>query len=376
MRILMLNYEFPPIGGGAGKANLCLLKEFADNRKLSIDVLTCGTELESKVEEFASNINIYKVGIHKKNLHYWRKSEVIEWLFKARFCYRMLTDKNDYDLAHAFFGFPTGWLCLKTAKKIPYIISLRGSDVPGYNVRLGIDYKILAPVFRKIWKSASSVIANSTGLAQLANEFMPGLNIGVIPNGISTETFHHEAKRELAEPIKLLTACRLISRKRIDILIHAVKYALSLGVNLQLNIAGQGNLMNTLKSLTNKSGVADKVNFLGRVPAEEMPGVYRQNDIFIMSSAHEGMSNAMLEAMASGMPIITTPCEGVEELIADNGIVVKNSSPDSMANAIKLLATDKDKYDRMSTAATDRAANFSWEKTASEYMKIYHDIYR
>ena len=79
-KILMLNYEFPPIGGGAGQAHLCLLKEYTDYDNLTIDVLTSAPKPSSIKEKFSENVTIYKVGIHKKNLHFWRKIEVIEWL--------------------------------------------------------------------------------------------------------------------------------------------------------------------------------------------------------------------------------------------------------------------------------------------------------
>ncbi len=131
MKILMLNYEFPPIGGGAANAHLCLLKQYADNDDLQVDVLTSAPKPGIVTEKFADNITIYRVGIHKKHLHFWRKIEVIEWLVRAKSHYRRLLRENNYDLVHAFFGFPTGWLCYRTAGKLPYIISLRGSDVPG-----------------------------------------------------------------------------------------------------------------------------------------------------------------------------------------------------------------------------------------------------
>ena len=153
-KILMVNYEFPPIGGGAAKALLCLLGEYAKRGDLKVDVLTSAVKGGFAVEKIADNITVYKVGIHKKNLHYWRKIEVVEWLFKAYFRYRRLVRENDYRLVHAFFGFPSGWLCYRTAGRLPYVISLRGSDVPGYNVRLGMDYKVLGGLFRRIWKNA------------------------------------------------------------------------------------------------------------------------------------------------------------------------------------------------------------------------------
>ena len=144
MKILMLNYEFPPIGGGAAKANLCLLRQYAGRDDLKVDMLTSAPKSGFKSEKFSENITIHKVGIHKKHLHFWRRTEVIEWLIKAGFHYRRMLRKNNYDLAHAFFGFPTGWLCYRNASRLPYIISLRGSDVPGQHARFQLEYKILA----------------------------------------------------------------------------------------------------------------------------------------------------------------------------------------------------------------------------------------
>ena len=374
LNLLMLNYEFPPIGGGAANAHLSLLRQYAGNSELNADVLTSAPKPGFSKESFSENITIYKVGIHKKNLHFWRKAEVLEWLFKARFRYRRLLRENNYDLVHAFFGFPTGWLCLRSADKLPYIISLRGSDVPGYNIRLGLDYKLMAGLFRRIWSGAALVVANSNGLRKLALEFMPALDIRVIPNGVDTEKFHPSQKQTLTKPIQALTVCRLISRKRIDLLIRAVARAKELGLDVRLNIAGHGNLMEPLRRLADQLNIADSVAFMGRVPAERMPQLYRDNHIFVMSSAHEGMSNAMLEAMASGLPIITTRCEGAEELIENNGIVVEDPHVEAIAEAVKELADNRQEYKLMSIAARKRAERFSWSSTAEEYLKFYENI--
>lgn len=378
MRVILLNYEFPPIGGGAGKANKCLLAEFAGVEDLEIDVLTSSTTPGLTVEEFADNITIYKVGIRKKNLHYWKKSEVISWLFKAYFQYRKMVGDNDYDLAHAFFGFPTGFLPWLTAGKLPYIISLRGSDVPGYNIRLGLDYKLLGGLFSSIWHRSSAVIANSRGLADLASKFTPDIEIGIIPNGVYKDRFFPEPNKDNKGKINLLTVCRLISRKRLHLLIETTALLVEKGLDVRLTIAGEGNLLNDLKSCAGKNKVSGRVDFLGLVSPSNMPAIYRENDIFVMCSSHEGMSNAMLEAMASGLAVVTTPCEGVAELIKDNGIIVEETPgknlPEDIADAISQLYSTPDRIARMSTASVERAGQFTWAAAADRYIAQYRVV--
>ncbi len=369
--MFMTNYEFPPIGGGGANAHLYILKEYSKMPDLKIDVLTAAAEPGFFQERFTENITIYKAGLHKKSLHYWRKVEVIEWLIKARRHYHRLLRQNEYDLVHAFFGFPSGYLCYKTAKRIPYIISLRGSDVPGYNIRLGLDYKLCAPLFRNIWINAAEVVANSEGLRALAMKFTPDIGIKVIPNGVDTEHFRPQANKSMSTPVRLLTVCRLISRKRIDILIKAVAKSLADGLDVALNIAGDGNLLSELTHLAKVLNVTDSVNFLGRVSPDQMPAIYRDNDIFVMSSQHEGMSNAILEAMASGLPIITTRCEGVDELVSGNGIVVEQENPTAVAEAIKKLVGDVLLYGKMSEASREKAMGLTWSSVALQYTRLY-----
>ena len=372
MNVLMLNYEWPPIGGGGGQAHLNLLRQYAGRKDLRVDVLSCGPEPGFVTERFAENVTLYKAGIRKRDLHYWRRGEVLTWMAKASWHCRRLVRRNHYDLAHAFFAFPTGWLCYRQAGRLPYILSLRGSDVPGYNARLGLDYRLMAGLFRRIWSGAAAVVANSHGLQSLALEFMPGLDIGVIPNGIDTERFHPVEGRDAAVPLQALTVCRLIGRKRIDLLIGAVARARELGLSIELTVAGDGNLMGQLQRLAKDLGVAERVHFMGGVPPEQMPQLYRQSDLFIMSSAHEGMSNAMLEAMASGLPIVTTRCEGVDELIADNGRVV--DGPDGLVQALQALARDPGRRREMGAASRSQAERFTWSAVADRYVQYYQRV--
>jgi glycosyltransferase involved in cell wall biosynthesis len=367
----MLNYEFPPIGGGAGHAHLCLLKQYADNDQLEVDVLTSGAGPGLFQERFSDNISIHRVGLHKKDLHFWRKVEVIEWLVKAKSHYRRLLREEAYDLVHAFFGFPSGWLCYRTAKKLPYIVSLRGSDVPGQHARLQIDYKVLGPVFKTIWKKAAVLVACSQGLKERALGFLPSVDIEVIPNGIELDRFHPCRDEKTPDKVRLLTVGRLSVTKRVEMLIEAIETLHRQDRKVSLTIVGGGALEQDLREIVSQRELEGVVDVTGRIDSEKMPQVYRNHDLFISATMQEGMSNAMLEAMASGLPIVTTKCEGVEELIADNGIVVELAET---ADAVKKLMNDRGAYEQMAVAARKQAEKFGWENAAQKYIQCYEQI--
>lgn len=370
----MLNYEFPPIGGGAAKANLCLLRQFADCEDMCVDMLTSAPKPGFVKDKFSENINIYKVGIHKKDLHFWRRVEVVEWLFKAGFYYRKLLREKNYDLAHAFFGFPTGWLCYRNASRLPYIISLRGSDVPGQHARLQLDYKILTPSFRAIWKKSSALVACSEGLKKRALLFMPSASIDVIPNGVELDRFFPSETEEKSDVLRLLTVGRLSVTKRIEMLIDAVEILHRTACNVRLTIVGGGQMERHIRKIAAERELRDVIKITGRMDPKKMPEVYRQNDIYISASMQEGMSNAMLEAMASGLPIVTTRCEGLAELIDGNGIIVEQESIEDIAKAIKQLVDNPELRKQMSTAARKHAEKFDWANVAQRYIKQYRKI--
>ncbi|MFB0552274.1 MAG: glycosyltransferase family 4 protein [Phycisphaerae bacterium] len=374
MKILMLNYEYPPIGGGAANAHRCILQQYAGSSDLKVDVLTSAPKPGFFKERFADNITIYKVGLHKKQLHFWRKIEVIEWLFKAKFHYRKLLRENDYDLAHAFFGFPTGWLCYRTADKLPYIISLRGSDVPGEHARFKLDYKILGPVFDAIWKKAAALVTPSEGLKNRALKFLPSVAIEVIPNGVELERFSPAENTQEPQIFRLLTVGRLSVTKRVEILIEAIEIMHRDGCEVHFKIVGGGQMQQKLKQIVSEKNLGNIIELTGRIDSEDMPQVYRQNDIFISASMQEGMSNAMLEAMASGLPIVTTRCEGVEELIDNNGLVVEYANAEDIARAVRKIADDRQTYKQMSLAARRQAERFTWSSTAEKYLSLYERI--
>jgi L-malate glycosyltransferase len=360
MRILMLNYEFPPIGGGASNAIYHVLREFSE-KDLEIELITssAGTYAE---ERFSKNIMLYRLDVGKKSHHYQSAKETLLWSLKTMRLMPKLLKKN-YDLCHCWFGWPPGFFGYLHRKRLPYVVSLRGTDVPGFNPRTKVlDKLVFKSLSRKIWGAAGSVVANSEGLKKLANYTWKG-KIEIIPNGVDTEKFHPGKKKGR---FTLLAVSRLIERKGLNYIIDAMPFI----KDVRLVIAGDGPEMQSLKSRAKSLGVSDKVNFLGKVEHDRLPQVYRQADIFILPSIHEGMSNTLLEAMASGLPVIVTDTGGTKELVKDNGIIIRKKSSDDIKKAVTKLFDEKLRK-RYSANSRKMAEQHSWKKVADKYRELY-----
>lgn len=365
----MINYEFPPIGGGGGNANLYILRELAKNRDLRINLVTSSERDDSYIDRFSENITIHRLNVGKKRLHYWSEREILNFLVKASACVKKLREEESFDLCHAFFGFPSGYIAYRMRKEIPYIISLRGSDVPGFNARFSLEYLFLKPLFRKIWKGAQAVIANSRDLQELAYKTAKDLPIDVIYNGIDTDEFK-PFKGKAGSPV-ILTVTRLISRKCVDVLLRALPFIVSRFPDARLIIAGEGNMEDKLKLLAAELGVGGSVEFRGYIRHESLPGLYREADIFVLPSLWEGMSNTVLEAISSGLPVVVTDTGGTAELVRDNGLIVPKQDPGALSDAIISLLEHPGLLKKMGARSREIAAGFSWAKAAGQYMDLY-----
>ena len=106
----------------------------------------------------------------------------------------------------------------------------------------------------------------------------------------------------------------------------------------------------------------------------QLPLYYNRADVFILPSLNEGMSNAMLEAIASGLPVITTDTGGVLELVKDNGFIVPKKNSEKISEALIKLIEDKDLCLEMGKKSREIAEKLGWDKVAGQYLEIYKKI--
>ena len=371
-KILMFNIEFPPIGGGAGNSNYYILKEFAKNPKIQIDLVTSTMRSHVDVEKISTNITIHKLSVNKKYYQFWRASELLLWAWKTYWYSKKLIMKKKYDLCHCWFGWPSGIISFLLRKKIPYIVGLRGSDVPGYNPRTKFLDKLL---FRNlsivVWKYASKITANSRRLTQLAYKTYKKRAIHLIYNGIDFRKFR-SSHTNTDTTINFLYVGRLIERKGVKYLMTAFKQLCDKFDHCRLYIVGSGPEEEFLKNFCLKYGIEEKVEFKGLVMHSEILPFYEQSHVFIMPSLEESHSNAVLEAMACGLAIISTDT-GAAEHLEQSGFVVQAGDSASIKHALMEYASNPDLIEQHGRQARKIALQLDWSKVSDQYLQLYHD---
>lgn len=380
MRVLFLNYEYPPLGGGAGNATEYLLKEYAKVPDLEVHLVTSSVDAEFHKVSVGEKVFVHSVPIGKsrETLHFQSVFDLLRYSWGGyRYARKLLKEEGDFDVIHAFFSVPCGVQAYFLGRRfgLPYIVSLRGADVPGYSERFSFLYVFLRPFIRHLWKRAAFVVSNSSGLKNLALQTNQKQAIAIIPNGVSTQEFRVGTSEDRSDVFTLLCVSRLTPRKGIRYLIQAMKLLAEEGLDekkVKLQVIGDGHERESLKALSQEAGLTN-VEFVGRVPHEHIAPYYVRASAFVLPSLNEGMSNTMLEALASGLPLLATVTGGTEELLTDgeNGFFLEMKSAEDIARKVKRLLDDRQLCERFAFSSRKRAEELSWCNVAASYIDLY-----
>ena len=370
-RILMLSYEFPPLGGGIGISCQNLLRELAFDRSISVDLITSGAGEGLEVQDLGERIRVFRLPVGKKNLHFWTGSEIARWTWGASRLSKKLSNQQDYDLSHCWGGWPSGLLGYRLRHKIPYIIGLRGSDVPGYNVRLRhLDRLFFARLSRLVWGQAREVLANSENLKELARRTSVDIPIRVIRNGVDCQMF---TPGPSAQPTTFLYVGRLIERKGLLYLLEAADALAKTTPDLHFTLAGDGPDRGRLEEYCNHHDLGSKVELTGRLSREQLLPLYKSASVFVMPSLEESFPNAVLEAMASGLPIVTTPT-GAKELLDGNGLVVERTDCEALRQALERYLQEPELLLAHGRRSRELAESMTWDAMARAYRETFETV--
>lgn len=377
MRILMLDNEFPPLGGGMGTVNQALLNCYSQNPKLEIDLITSALGGHKELEQFADNIRIIKLPVWNRNIHHSTVRELTLFAAQALPQAVKLHRERPYDFCLAWSAVPAGGVALALQKivSLPYMVWVSGPDIPGFEQRYRYIYPWLSPIITGVWVNAIHIIAKCTREIEMIKSVDNRVDASFIPNGVDLSLFKPGPGIPDSGPLHLLCVARLIERKGQNHLIEAVRRLSDFGVDVTLSLIGEGDSKSDYEKQAGHLGIEDRVRFVGYVPREKIANYYRSSHVFVLPSYNEGMALAVLEAMGAGLPVVVTRTGGTEELVDHgvNGFIFDWADVEGLTRWLCTLHENRALARSMAAASRARALDYSWENIAQRFLILFEN---
>ncbi len=366
------------MGGGAGNATAHTAQSLVEKGH-SVHVLTSALKGQLAMES-VDGVVVWRVRSFRRSVLDCGLLGAASYLFFALFRLRRLAAANNYDIYQFYFSLPTGLLALYVhlVLRKPYVLALRGSDVPGYDESawfMAPLHSLLRPLTRYLWRHAKSVTVISRQLGRLARETLPSLDVRLIPNAVDTNYFPRKTQTAPRENIRLITVCRMVQRKGLEHLIEAMRELKN--DDIELWLIGSGPLHGRVQRLVTQHDVEDCVWMPGYVPREKLATYYGQADIFVLPSLSESFGQVLLEAMSTGLPIVATAVGGIPEVVENQrgGLLIPPASSAAIVAAVRSLVAVPERMRRMGEYNAGQVRRrYRWDSVASEYEALYYRV--
>lgn len=256
--------------------------------------------------------------------------------------------------------------------KVPYVIWAQGSDVY-------LPDKFTKLISKPVLRNASTIITLNKDMKIKVRNISKRNDINILPNGIELEKFKFVCSKKQNNTTKktILFVGSLLPIKGVGYLINAMNIVQRSLPNANLLIVGSGSDRDKLKILVQKLNLQECIHFTGKVSNEKIPGYMAKADLFVLPSLSEGFPLVIAEAMASGLPIVTTNVGGLPEIVKDgeNGFIVEPKNPEALAEKIILLLNNRDLCENISNINKENAKNYSWNEITDKLEKTYQEAY-
>jgi len=259
----------------------------------------------------------------------------------------------------------------------PQVVSCRGSQV---NIR---PYLLNSEAFvqglRQSFERATAVHCVSEAIRQEAVNFgLDPAKACVIRPAVDPEFFYAAPKEHARKAgFLVVTTGSLIWRKGYEYALLAIRRLVDRGVDVHFEIIGDGPERERVLYTIDDLDLKGRVQLVGRLAPEQVRVHLQRADVFLLSSLSEGISNAVLEAMACGLPVVTTDCGGMREAVTDGveGFVVPVRDPDCLAAALFRLAQHPHLRETMGQAARERILKeFTLKQQAEKFLHLYQNL--
>jgi len=367
-RIMMILHQFNPRPNNVGlQAERLGGKLVGLNH--SVQALTRRTDLYSLPRETIRGITVHRRDFPLAVEVTAVGSSLFRFLVRQRKTYDILHSHQAF--GHAVVAALVGiWLRKKTVLKI----SCSGDygDLNLFKSMSGFESGL------RILRKTDAVIAVSSAIErELVTYGFPPEKIRRIPNGVDIHHFHRRRPLPDNKKIRFVFAGRRTPRKGVDTAIEAVKILVEQGFGdrMELYLFGDSIPDHDYEKMSREMGLEKQVIF--HSTHAHMTEVYDDANALLLPSRAEGLSNALLEAMAYELPIIATRVSGSADLIEhdQNGLLIEPDSPTDLADAMKVVITDRRRVERMGLAARDRVkGECSLNTIAGRYAALYEEL--
>jgi len=398
LKIAILSYRSAPFGGGQGVYVHDISKALTE-RGHKVDIISGppypkvpeGVNLIKlpgldlfQTFSFKERIKIFKNKKKKNILDYFEFCSVLlggfpEMKTFGHRCHNYLIQNTDYDTVIDNQSLSYGMLEIQ--KMFPFIEIIHHPITKDYKHDLLANNKLLYRLSRYRWYSflnmqkrvapkIKNIITPSSNSSQdIAKDFRCNeSNITVIHNGLDVNIFvpYEDIKRD---PLKLITTASAdVPLKGLDYTLTALSILKNEFQNMNLTVIGKLKKDGHTSRLIEKLGISDSIVFKTNLTKKEIAEEYAKSSVAIVSSLYEGFGYPVIEAMSCSTPLIAANTSSIPELVGNYATLIPPKDSTSLANSIKLIINNYDKYKSISNKGRDHIIkNFNWLKITDEY---------
>jgi glycosyltransferase involved in cell wall biosynthesis len=371
MKILVLCYEYPPLGGGGGRVAQSIATEMV-KRGHEVRVQTAALGWRS-VREQIDGVEIFRTASGRRAPDTCRVHEMAAYCATSFFPTLRHIREWRPDVIHAHFAMPTGLLAWAVHRLtgVPYVLTAHLGDVPG-GVPEQTDtlFKYIGPLARQVWHHAAAATAVSSFVQELA-ERAYGRKVERILNGIDLggEGVRCQVSGVSAPP-HLVFVGRFSEQKQPRLFTEALA---QLGVQAwRATIIGDGPHRLAVEESIARHGLGERVHLTGWLDAPEVQRVLAGADVLVMPSLSEGLPVAAIEALKHGLAIVASDIPGLRDVLADgvNGRVFPVGDAAALTQRLGELLTKPETFLAMKRASWEKARAFDLAQIASEYERV------
>lgn len=376
VNVMLINYEYPPVGGGAGNATMFIARALHRLGHHATVLTSAYAELAGLREEHG--VKVHRLNAGRRAADRASTREMFSFVSAAMKAAPSIALADDIGGVIVFFTLPCGPVALRLnhALKLPYIVSLRGGDVPGLVPEINWLHWVLTPVRRRVLRSCAAIVANDAGLASLFKRADP-FPVKVIPNGVDTRFFFpRTGPRRDVDPLNILFVGRFHRQKNLAFLLDQLARLPAFAPNgWRLALVGDGEERSALEAQARRLGIADRIAWHGwQADKSRLLGLYQQADVLVNPSRYEGMPNVVLEAMACGLPVVASDVPGNNSLVrsGETGLLFPQGNGEAFCAALSTLGENHAFAQSLGRSGRQRVeADFSWEQVARQYLDLF-----